>query len=94
MRQGFIDTFSSSLRQNGIALFLPIYYRGGTVAQDISSEDLVSGITEKGQTALLCKTREQAIEFLSNIITPNDVILIMGARDNTLSDFAQSLAKI
>lgn len=70
----------------------PIFYVGGTVAKDISSQDLINALVEMGKNAFFCNTRQ---DFLNTIqdAQPDDRIVIMGARDNTLTDLAKDVLR-
>jgi UDP-N-acetylmuramate--alanine ligase len=65
----------------------PAYF-GGTVDRTVGSELLVEGI---GEQAEHIASREACGERLLNLAHPGDRIVVMGARDDTLSDFAAGL---
>lgn len=64
----------------------PIYFAGGTVAQDISSADLAADI---GCYAAVDK--DALIAWLCETAVPGDTILLMGARDPGLSVLARQV---
>jgi UDP-N-acetylmuramate--alanine ligase len=68
----------------------PAYY-GGTTTRTIGSEDIVRGVHDAGHTALHIAARAHCGEKLISLAKPGDRIVIMGARDDTLSEFAASL---
>jgi len=76
------------LRAQDRWLYLPIYYAGGSVTQDISAEDLAR---DAGVDAVAKRT--DALMWLAERTTPGDTVLIMGARDPGLGAFARSLAE-
>lgn len=84
MKQGYIETFAHGLRPQDHLLLLPIFYAGGTVARDISSDDLAAGIPG----AELVPSRDELI----NMTGKWDGYIVMGARDETLSDLAARIA--
>ena len=65
----------------------PAYF-GGTVDRSIGSETLVDAI---GEQAEHIPDRAACGERLIHFARPGDRIIVMGARDDTLSDFAQGL---
>ena len=65
----------------------PAYF-GGTVDRSIGSEALVEAI---GDQAEHIASREACGERLLSLARPHDRIVVMGARDDTLSDFAAGL---
>ncbi len=65
----------------------PAYF-GGTVDRSVGSELLVEAI---GDQAEHIATREACGERLLHFARPGDRIVVMGARDDTLSDFAAGL---
>ena len=65
----------------------PVYF-GGTTDRSVGSERIVELIVAAGGRAEHIAAREDAGERLAAIARPGDRIVIMGARDDTLSDFA------
>jgi UDP-N-acetylmuramate--alanine ligase len=65
-----------------------IYYAGGSVSKDISSKDLINDISKNGKRAFFIEKRENFVEKICKFIKSGDVILLCGARDPSLSDFA------
>ena len=76
------------LRRQDRWLYLPIYYAGGSVTQDISSTDLAK---DAGVDAV--ERRTDALAWLAERTAPGDTVLIMGARDPGLGGFARALAE-
>ena len=75
-------------------LFVPeIYYAGGTVAKDVSSADLVAAI--KKINGLLnvytAPQRDNIVRALACLLTYGDTVLVMGARDATLHQWAERI---
>ncbi|MBS1234379.1 MAG: hypothetical protein H6R43_95, partial [Nitrospirae bacterium] len=67
----------------------PIYYAGGTAAKDISSGDILAGIKTAGKSAELIGER---LQFF-HIPVKWDTYVVLGARDDSLSDFAREIAE-
>jgi UDP-N-acetylmuramate--alanine ligase len=91
MKDGYIESFVSGLKNTDILLIPEIYYAGGSVTRSISSADLTSAITAQGKTAKFCADRAHVeAEILANA-KAGDRIIIMGARDDTLTEFGNNL---
>ncbi len=87
MKNEYIEAFAENLRASDHLILLPIFYAGGTVAKDISSKDLADGIRAKGKSVEVIERNE----VLSRLNEWNNYI-VMGARDETLADFAMEIA--
>lgn len=91
LKDGFIKTFSTHLRENDLVLIPEIFYAGGTVTRDISSKDLTDAIQKNGKNALFFQNREEIKNWLIKNHKSNDTIVVMGARDDTLTDYAKEI---
>ena len=69
-------------------LMLPVFYIGGTVTKDISSQDIAGPLQTKGKRAFSFATRDEILLYLRKRVCPGDAVIVMGARDETLTDFA------
>jgi UDP-N-acetylmuramate--alanine ligase len=93
LKKGFIQTFKEELRKQDI-LFMPeIYYAGGTVTKDISSKDIITPLQQEGLQAYFFHNREEIIPQVTKKAQPKDGIIVMGARDATLSEFCLHVLK-
>jgi UDP-N-acetylmuramate--alanine ligase len=91
MKAEFIDGFAGLLRDDDILLMPePVYY-GGTTDRSVGSEDIASGIRAAGRSAEALANREACGDRLIELARPGDRIVVMGARDDTLSVFAAEL---
>lgn len=91
MKHEFIDGFTGLLRADDVLLMPePVYY-GGTTDRSVGSEDIASGIRAAGRHAEALPTRDACGDRLVALARPGDRIVIMGARDDTLSQFAEGL---
>ena len=88
MMDGYIKAFSDGLRDGDRLIVLPIYYAGGTAQKDVSSEDIARGVREHGGKAEAAPDRDEALRTLSDC----RAVVVMGARDETLSGFAAKVA--
>ena len=89
MKEGYIRAFSEGLRRTDRLVLLPIYYAGGTAAKDISSRDIAEGIAASGASAVAVKDRSEIFRMPGEW----NAYVVFGARDDTLSDLAEEIAK-
>jgi UDP-N-acetylmuramate--alanine ligase len=88
MKSEYINAFADNLRSLDHLILLPIFYAGGSVRRDISSEDLAEGIRTRGKSAEVIEKREEILRRSDDW----DNYVILGARDDTLADFAKKMA--
>lgn len=89
MKDEYIRVFSGYLRDTDLLMVLPIFYAGGTAEKDISSEVLAEGIRTNGKPARAVPSREEVIDKIKGW----DTCVVFGARDETLSGLAKSIAQ-
>ncbi len=89
MKQEYIETFLHHLRDSDHLILLPIFYAGGTAAQDISSKDLADEIRKAGKSAVVVNSREDVLAKVNEWET----YIVFGARDESLSDFAREIVQ-
>lgn len=85
------QTFARELNPDDITILCDPVYFGGTVDRSEGSERIVRLITEAGGTAEHLAARDDCGERIAALAQPGDRIVVMGARDDTLTEFAQSL---
>ncbi len=91
MKSEFIDGFAGLMREDDVLLMPePVYY-GGTTDRSVGSEDIASGVRAAGRQADALATRADCGDRIVEIAKPGDRIIVMGARDDTLSTFAAEL---
>jgi UDP-N-acetylmuramate--alanine ligase len=91
MKAEFIATFAGLLRPDDVLLMPePVYY-GGTTDRSVGSEDIAEGVRAAGRDAEALHDRAACGERLVELARPGDRIIVMGARDDTLSEFAVEL---
>lgn len=91
MRDEFIACFAEGLAEGDVLLMPQPVYFGGTVDRSVTSSDITTGIVTKGRSAETLSTREACGDRLVELAQPGDRIIIMGARDDTLSTFAEDV---
>jgi UDP-N-acetylmuramate--alanine ligase len=93
MRDQFIDCFAKQMSDDDVLIMPdPVYY-GGTTDRSVTSEHIVSGVRARGRQALAFAERGACGDKLIELAEPGDRIVIMGARDDTLSVFAAELVE-
>ena len=93
LRNDLVDAISRTLRSQDAIFLSEIYYAGGTVTRDISSADLVEDLKRKNATAYFVSNRDECGREMVRFSASGDTILIMGARDPSLSEFSKTVAK-
>ncbi|MFL6739089.1 MAG: Mur ligase family protein [Sphingomicrobium sp.] len=93
MGEELAETFAKGMRQ-GDRLFLPDpVYQGGTVDKSRGSDWLAEAVKHAGGHAEHIPQRAAIGERLFGEALPGDRIAILGARDDTLSEFAAELVQ-
>ncbi len=79
-RDDLIKVFSSL--QTEEFLFLDdIFYGGGTVSKDISSQEIVEQVSKNFPNASYAGNRQNIVASIVSQAKPGDMVLVMGARD-------------
>ncbi|MGZ8407757.1 MAG: UDP-N-acetylmuramate--L-alanine ligase [Caulobacteraceae bacterium] len=93
MKDDFIACFAENMVADDVLVMPEPVYFGGTTDRSVGSEDVVQGVQASGRNALAFPTREACGEHLLGLARPGDRIVVMGARDDTLSTFAAELVE-
>jgi UDP-N-acetylmuramate--alanine ligase len=93
MKDQLIDCFARNMCGDDVLVMPEPVYFGGTTERSVSSIDIVKGVVAKGRDAHVYSDRAQCGEHLVEIARPGDRVVVMGARDDTLSQFAGELLK-
>ena len=83
-------TFADELGPEDLTLMCDPVYFGGTVDRSEGSERIVAMIAEHGGHAEYIPAREACGQRIVALARPGDRVVIMGARDDTLTDFART----
>jgi UDP-N-acetylmuramate--alanine ligase len=93
MKEEFIDAFIKTLSPHDI-LFMPeIYYAGGTAKKTISSADIIKPVKESDKNAFFIEQRDDIIPEILRQARTDDCILVMGARDYTLTEYCGKIVQ-
>lgn len=85
------ETFAHELDSDDITVMCDPVYFGGTVDRSEGTERIIDLINDAGGNAAHLPDREQCGERIVAQAKPGDRIVVMGARDDTLTDFAKSI---
>lgn len=88
LRDDFVKEISDVLRPDDEIWMSEIFYAGGTAVKDISANDLITDMKAMGCKAFYCENRNDFLEAARSHFTGNCVLLLMGARDPSLEEFA------
>ncbi|MCU0948229.1 MAG: Mur ligase family protein [Porphyrobacter sp.] len=91
MGEELARTFARELGPDDIAILCDPVYFGGTVDRSVGSERIVELIAAAGGRAEHIPSREDCAARIAALAEPDDRIVVMGARDDTLSEFARAL---
>ncbi len=93
MKDQFIACFAEWLASNDVLIMPEPVYFGGTVERTVGSQDIAAGVQAAGRQAIALEDRAACGDKIVDLATSGDRIVIMGARDDTLSQFAADLLK-
>ena len=93
MGEAFIDAFATSMAPDDILLMPEPVYFGGTTDRSVGSEAVVAGVRTRGRNAEALPDRAACGARLLELARAGDRIVVMGARDDTLSVFAGELVE-
>lgn len=91
MGEELARTFVQELGPEDVTIMCDPAYFGGTVDRSVGSDRITDLITSGGGHAEHIPLREDCGARIAQIARPGDRIVVMGARDDTLSEFARSL---
>lgn len=91
LRADLVATFAVELHAGDRLWMLEAFYAGGTTIRDVSSADLVADLQAKGCAAAFAESREALVEALIGEARDGDLVLIMGARDPSLTELANTI---
>lgn len=92
MGKEIIESFVKNMHQDDILIMPEIFFVGGTVTKDISSADLIDYARKLGKAnAYFVENKANAADFLVKEAKSGDRIVVMGARDNSLTDLCKQI---
>jgi len=93
MRDGFVNAFAAGLGPDDRLMLPDPVYFGGTVDRRVTSADLVADLQARGCAACYRPDRAACADALLAEARPGDRIVVMGARDDTLTTLATELLR-
>jgi len=91
LRRDFVTTFTRELGEDDRLWMLEVFYAGGTATRDFSAADIVAEIGALGTCAEFAASREELTARIAEVAQSGDLVLVMGARDPTLSELARAI---
>ena len=90
LRTDFVKEIAQVLRDEDEIWMSEIFYAGGTATKDISSGDLINDLQALGKKAFFVEDRNKLLQAVRPHFTHDCVLLLMGARDPSLEQFAKN----
>ncbi|OYY65671.1 UDP-N-acetylmuramate--L-alanine ligase [Sphingomonas sp. 28-62-11] len=91
MRRELVTSLVERMGAEDVLVLPDPVYHGGTVNREVTSADIIADIAAAGRQAHHIAARDQAAAFLVDQARPGDRIIVMGARDDTLSQLAADM---
>jgi len=91
MRTELVATLATKLGPDDLLVLPDPVYMGGTVNREVTSADIIADVAATGRNALHIPARDAAAAHLAAEARPGDRIVVMGARDDTLSQLAADM---
>ncbi len=91
LRSDFVGTFASELKPHDRLWMLEIFYAGGTAMRDFSAADIIAEIAARGTHAEFAPSRQWLTERIAEEAQEGDLVLVMGARDPSLTELARAI---
>jgi UDP-N-acetylmuramate--alanine ligase len=85
------DTFADAMSSSDLLIMPDPVYHGGTTDMSVGSADVIRAVVGRGRHAEHLPQRQACADRLVELARPGDRIIVMGARDDTLSAFAADL---
>ncbi|MHC4267231.1 MAG: UDP-N-acetylmuramate--L-alanine ligase [Planctomycetota bacterium] len=91
LKNELISTFARVLLPVDTLYMPEIFFAGGTAQKKISSNDIIKELKEKNVNAFFVPERENIVKEIKQRAATNDSVLVMGARDDSLTDLCQAI---
>lgn len=89
LRHDFVTEIARVIRPSDEIWMSEIFYAGGTTTKDISAGDLINDLKAMGKHAFFSEDRNNFLDQVRSHFTDDCVLLLMGARDPSLENFAK-----
>lgn len=91
MRKELVESFVTHLEAEDEVLMPEPFYAGGTVDRSVSSTHIIADLLQQGVHAKVFPDRASCLPRILATAKTGDRIVVMGARDDSLSDFAREI---
>ena len=91
MKDALVESFVSRMCDEDVLIMPEPVYFGGTVDRTVGSRDIIYEIERNGRKAFAYPDRTACGDALVGMARRGDRIVIMGARDDSLSEFAHEV---
>jgi UDP-N-acetylmuramate--alanine ligase len=88
-----VAAFADELRPDDVLWLPEIFYAGGSAVRDISSAGLAEEIVRRGRDARFVADRTALATAVAAAARPGDLVLVMGARDPSLTDLGRQILR-
>ena len=85
LRPDLVAAFAEALSPEDRLWLLEVFYAGGSAQRDFSAADLVADVAARGRRAAFASSREALVAGVVAEARPGDLVLVMGARDPSLT---------
>ena len=93
MRHALVDCFTNGLHDEDVLVMPEPIYFGGTVDRSVGSREIICEIERHGRKVFAFPDRSACGDVLVRLARRGDRIVVMGARDDSLSQFAHDLVQ-
>jgi len=93
MKDALVDCFVSGLRDEDVLVMPEPVYFGGTVDRSVGSREIIREVERHGCKAFAFPDRDGCGDALVELARPGDRVVVMGARDDSLSHFAHEILR-
>lgn len=91
LRNDFVSEIAKVLRPQDEIWMSEIFYAGGTAEKIISARDLIQDLKQLNKPAFFVENRNDFLNTVRPHLTNDCVLLLMGARDPSLEEFAKKI---
>lgn len=91
LKNEFVQEIGGALRSNDEIWMSEIFYAGGSAEKNISSLDLINELNANHKNAYFVENRNDFLKAARPHFEEGTVLLLMGARDPSLEDFAKNI---
>lgn len=91
MGDEIIASFKAYMDSQDILIMPEVYYAGGTVNRSVTAKHIIARAQEEGLNAHWMENRDDCKNLILQNARKGDRIVIMGARDDSLTDFAKEI---